>query len=871
MVGSKVAHYRVVAELGKGGMGVVYKAEDTRLGRTVALKFLPEELARDQSALERFQREARTASALNHPHICTIYQLGEHDGRAFIAMEFLEGETLRDRIAGRPPLSTGEVIELAAQIADGLDAAHRRGIIHRDIKPANIFVSSRTTVKILDFGLAKLVSREPVCPDGATRSLTVVTTPGTALGTIAYMSPEQARGLELDARTDLFSFGVVLYEMATGKLPFPGDTAASIFEGILTKAPAAAEMDGELARVIAKALEKDREVRAQTAAELRADLKRLQRGSAAAATPAPSPLRQARVWWAAAAGCVGLAVAAWALVARHVSPPSWNNATFTQLTTESGPELYPSLSPDGKSLVYVSRAAASNFDIYLKRVGGKNPINLTKESSAHDTQPAFSPDGEQIVFRSDRDGGGIFIMGATGESVRRVADSGYNPAWSPDGQQIVYATGGFHRLESRAGKPRSQLFILPAAVGSPSAEPRLISDGIDDALQPSWSPGGQRIAFWGVRGGNRDIWTIPAGGGTAVQVTNEPATDLHPVWSSDGKYLYFLSNRGGSMNLWRVRIDESSGRVMDAPEQVTIPSAYTSYFSFARDGRRLAYVNQSETGNIYRVDFDPVRESVTGQPVAVTHDSWLALGPHVSPDGQWLAFSTWKKPFDLFVSRADGSALRQLTDDEHRDNFPRWSPDGKRLAFMSNRSGTTQIWTIAPDGSGLRQLTYLRGPGWVPYPVWSPDGARLAFSGDRSTVIMEVAKPWDERSLELLPMMAPTEVWFSAFSWSPDGRLLAGTLTGAAGSAGVSVYSFDTRQYRRFTDFGALPCWLSDGRRLLFWRSSSIYLLDTHSGKAREILSVAPSGVRALAPSPDARHVYFGLQSDEADIWLAQR
>jgi Tol biopolymer transport system component len=363
---------------------------------------------------------------------------------------------------------------------------------------------------------------------------------------------------------------------------------------------------------------------------------------------------------------------------------------------------------------------------------------------------------------------------------------------------------------------------------------------------------------------------IAVNGGRPVQLTHDPAADWYPVWSPDGRHLYFLSNRSGSMNLWRVAVDGDSGRVEDPPEQVTTPSADTLHFSLARDGRSLAYVNQVRTGNIYRVDFDPASEKVLGPPSPVTRGSWRALCPDVSPDGQWVAFTTWTKPENLFVCRVDGSDLRQLTDDEHWDLFPRWSPDGQRLAFMSNRGGVFQIWTIAPDGRSLQQLTHMKG-GSVYNSVWSPDGERLAFIASRgengAIAIMETGRPWAERPLEILPSPEPPEEQFTVFSWSPDGRRLAGN---RGGGEGISVYSLYSQRYRNFTEFGRFPRWLSDSQRLIFATPGEpgLYLLDTRTGKVRKILSVAPNGVHLVSPTRDDRRIYFGLGAIEADIWL---
>ncbi|MBA3320331.1 MAG: serine/threonine-protein kinase, partial [Pyrinomonadaceae bacterium] len=533
-LGREIGPYRVLSLLGAGGMGEVYLAEDTRLNRRVALKLLPAEFTHDAERIRRFEREARAASALNHPNIVTIYETGQSDGVYFIATELVEGQTLRDFMP-HARARTKEALNIAAQIADALAAAHAAGIIHRDLKPENVMLRPDGYVKVLDFGLAKLT--EPAFTHDVSHKWTETarTDTGAVMGTVAYMSPEQALGQDVDYRTDIFSLGVVFYEMTVGTHPFRGPTAAATFDALLNHEPPAPansnpDVSPELAHIIGRALEKDRELRYQTASDLRAELKRWQRTLDSSPTVStqihartgvvPRAALRAPVVTAglALAGLFVVAVAVFValrwLRAEEVAAPL-RNLNFVQLTDHSGPEWFPSLSPDGKSIVYAS-GASGNWDLYLQRVGGKNPQNLTADSTADETQPAFSPDGERIAFRSEREGGGIFVMGATGESVKRLTDFGYHPAWSPDGREIAYAT---HNITDPSDRPleRSEIWIANHAT---SEKRQLTGDGVGDAAQPQWSPTGARIAYWSKRkGGQRDIWTIPATGGTPVPVT----------------------------------------------------------------------------------------------------------------------------------------------------------------------------------------------------------------------------------------------------------------------------------------------------------------------------------------------------------------
>jgi Tol biopolymer transport system component len=901
MIGRTIAHYQLTDKLGAGGMGEVYLAHDTKLDRKVALKILPADVADHPDRMKRFVQEAKAASALNHPNIITIYEIDESDSGLFIATEFIDGETLGAREL-RAPLKLGESVDIATQIASALAAAHAAGIVHRDIKPDNVMLRHDGIVKVLDFGLAKLTDRtspEAVEKEALTRA-NIKTEPGVVMGTVIYMSPEQARGLPVDARTDIFSLGVVIYEMLAGRNPFQGATPSDVIAAILKTEPpllshCLPDVPRELEHLVGKALRKDREARYQGIKDLLIDLKDLkqdmemearleQRAYPLGALSGATASRSGQVnvmqsgtahqaWWsgwsakaALALGGIVVLTAAWFLLSRFrggagETPATLRSAAFAQLTDQAGQELFPSLSPDGKSFVYVR-----DGDIYFQRVGGKNLLNLTKDSPAADTQPAFSPDGEHIAFRSERDGGGIFVIGATGESVKRLTDFGYNPVWSPDGQEILCATLG---IVQPAG--RSAIFSQLWSVNVATGERRLVTKG--DAVQPNWSPNGSRIAYWGLhQGGWRDIWTIPARGGEPVAVTNDAAVDWNPVWSPDGKHLYLASDRGGSMNFWRVPIEEASGKVLGPPEPVTTPSSYSEHLSFSRDGRRMAYVQTISSANLQQVGFDPARETLVGGPVPITQGSRQATAPNLSPDGEWLTFGfQGEKQEDLYVIRRGGTGLRQLTDDIYKDRTPRWSPDGKRIAFYSDRSGRYEIWLISPDGSRLEQLTYTSGQSPI-YPVWSPDGTRLAYSIEGSgAFILEIGKPWKEQSPQALPPMSDPPGRFTAWSWSPDGQRLAGwrqRTEGAPPASNIVLYSFVSQQYEQLTDVGNGPIWLSDSRRLLFLRQGHLWLADSQSKKFHEILSVAPHNIASLGLSRDNRLICFSLSATEADIWL---
>ena len=414
-------------------------------------------------------------------------------------------------------------------------------------------------------------------------------------------------------------------------------------------------------------------------------------------------------------------------------------------------------------------------------------------------------------------------MGATGESVRRLTDFGFEPSWSPDGSEIVVATEGMRGSGPEGRLSKSQLW----AVDVNSGERRLVIEG--DAVQPSWSPHGERIAYWSIedasgrRTGQRDIWTLPATGGEAVPVTEDAHVDWSPVWSSDGRYLYFSSNRGGSMNLWRIPFREETGDVLGPPEPVTTGAAAAAWYpSTSKDGGKIAHVARVRESDIWKVPFDPATGRVDGEPIAVTQDSREEDEQDVSPDGLWLAYRSIGRQEDIFIMRTDGTGRRQLTDDIHNDRGPRWSPDGGTIAFYSNRSGSYEIWTIRPDGSGLTQLT--DSPG----------------KSTRSPV------------------------------WSPDGQWLVGIDRRSDGSSGIVLFALESRRYERLTNLGNSPRWTLDGRGVIFRSRGGrmLYRADIESGEVSELVSLLPDLVSSVSLSPDNRWIYFERIKDQADVWL---
>jgi Tol biopolymer transport system component len=868
-------HYRILERLGAGGMGEVYAAEDTRLNRRVALKILPREMAADPERLQRFRREAQAIAALNHPNVVTLYSVEEAEGVHFLTMEIVEGRTLGEAIP-TGGVAWPEFFRWAIALTDAVAAAHQQGVIHRDLKPGNIMIGSAGRLKVLDFGIAK--RRHEAAPDTPTMATTQVTAPHALVGTAAYMSPEQAEGRVVDARSDVFSLGVVLYEMATSVRPFKGDSTMGLLSAIIkdTVPPVSdrrPDAPPDLDRILRRCLAKDPERRYQTAIDIRNDLEDLQVQPSKRAAPGGSAARRRLAAITGLAAVVVAGAVYWRPWRWDVAPATSSvlRATFSQLTHSSGVEWYPSLSPDGRWIVYAGDASG-NRDIYLQGVGGQLPINLTADSLADDDQPAFSPDGERIAFRSAREGGGLFVMGRTGEAVRRVTRAGFNPAWSPDGKQLAYT---LHPQELRPQNTEgpAELWTVDVDGGAPR---RLLDQ---DTSLPSWSPNGLRIAF-GLRlslsneGGG--LVSIAAAGGAPTRLTERGYLDWNPVWTRDGRHVYFVSNRGGSNNLWRVGVDESTGRALGEPEPLTSPAPSAAFLTVSADGRRLAYSSILETQTIQRLPIDPATGSAAGPPTAVTTGTRFWANPDPSPDGESVvAYSQGNPEGHLHIFRTDGSgAFRQLTSDVAIDRVPRWSPDGAWISAFSTRQNSMQIWKIRPDGSDLQPVTQVAQAG---VHAWAPDGRRIAATGrlvegadlmsSGQPMVFDTTRGSANQQPEVLPTPPPPDTRFVPNSWSDDGRFIAGQSW--YGVLGILVYSVEQQTYERVADVGEWPVWFPGGRRILFVsRGREFNVLDMATRQVRTIYSLLRPTLGPPRLTRDGRAAFYSHRLTESDIWL---
>lgn len=933
LIGKKVSHYRVLEVLGGGGMGMLYKAEDLKLGRQVALKFLPEELAWDTPSLQRFEREARTASSLDHPNICTIHEVEEHEGQPFIVMQLLQGETLRDRLAALAAehklMPLDELLEIAIQFCDGLEAAQEKGIIHRDIKPANIFLSNAGQVKILDFGLAKLVSTaheieddvaQPGCEGTAAApqrarsapSDVTVTRLGVAVGTAGYMSPEQVRGEKLDGRTDIFSFGLVLYEMATGQRPFTGETAAIVHDAIVNKAPGPLrnlnpKAPSKLEEIINKTLEKALEQRYQTAEELRTDLEGLR--SAAnpllAETPPRTLPRRGSLWFGISLLSM-VAVLALAWFGWHwLMPKSKLGQRQLTFNPPGNRVTAAAVSPDGKYVAYHDQNG-----LYLQSLdsGETHPVGLPGAlPSGFYTGLFWFPAGGKLL--AEIDGKGIWVVPVSGdEQPRRLYELASDPSISPDGRAMVFI---HHTFES-GQEGRHELWIGDSQGGAPR---KLVTVNASEHLvAPVWSPDGQWIAYgrtWKPEQGPSrsaiDICSLGGATKTLLADSSFPESNAFQwyaaTWSSDWRLVFIVARASKSEtegSLWQVRIDRSTAQAVGNPEQVTKwEDSCCGNLSTTTDGKRLAFVKYRTWVDEYLAELSPDAASMktprsfirtqpqTGGPSSWTHDSRFLL-----------VDSARNGRREVFQQRPDGTVAETLVAGSHDVCCAHMSPDGAWLLFLEEQwprqaaENIDSIWLMRKPASGGPAEKVLEAPAaeldsfscmYNPKAI-SPCVMAMMEGED---LVFYSLDPIKGKGRQLGKIDVLGFPWMRGWDLSPDGSRVAVVSAHKYGAL-VKVLSLSDGTWqeiqaepadhtssatnREKTGFCQIA-WAADGKSFFVTAKTgdSFNLLHvSNDGKTQPLLvteSFQNQFLSGLVPSPDGKYLAFSAQIWDGNVW----
>ena len=842
--GTRFGAYEIVAPIGQGGMGVVYRARDVRLNRDVALKLLPERSERDSAAIARFRFEAQAASALNHPHILTIYDIGETGDVRYIAMEYIAGETLRTHCA--QPREVSETIELLIQIGEGLSKAHEADIVHRDLKPDNIMVTSDGYAKILDFGLAKLADRSAPGSDATTQVMgSPGTEPGMLVGTPNYMSPEQVMGAEVDGRSDIFAFGAVAYEALTGRRAFAGGKLAETVHQITAVDPPPLRsfderIPPELQRVISRCLAKDVNARFATMRDVVADLKH---------------------------------------VRERMRETTRRFPRLVQLTFARAIEQFPALSPDGNQLVF-SREIGRVRKLILAQPAESSERQLTR-GDYDDIQPAWSPDGRALLFVRAFDagtrfdtadvfgryvGGNIWLLDPLPDSTAgresRLIDDAFNPAWSPDGARIAF--------DASWSGPR-RIWIADAR--GRNAQQVTTDDSEATAhVRPRWSPDGTRIVFQNIEGTKSDVRIVDVQTRATKWITDDFVMDVHPVFSFDGGSILFSSYRTGGINVWMIPID-LDGSPAGAMQQITAGAGHDVDLDVPRSANRLVFAILKQNAELWRLPVDPRTGEATGPPEQVVagarESSRGAWSPIAAGDGERIAFGSDRGgEMNLWLLSLRDGRTRRLTSGAGGDYQPNWSPDGKSLVFFSGRANAIDLWRFDFDTEALTRLT--RGEGININPFYSPSGEQVAFHSDRDGRLEVFLMKQDGTDVRQLTSCGASGHFLR---WSSDGKRIFFRCPSARATMSVSIDGGEPDRTAEVIGGAHMSLSPDQSRIMDVLNHRTLWCSPLDGDAPRKVFEFEDAESRIDYPvwSPDGRWILFDrFQPHGGDVWAVE-